>query len=92
MALKKLREGENKRYNMGLERIAQVRGWVWGEGDGPQTAAPMYCIYISNGLLWTYMESRAMSYLSVCLWATGHHFEPLCYEVEQMSKLEAPGP
>ncbi|XP_062855600.1 double C2-like domains, delta [Trichomycterus rosablanca] len=25
VALKKLREGENKRYNMGLERIAQVR-------------------------------------------------------------------
>lgn len=24
VALKKLREGENKRYNMGLERIAQV--------------------------------------------------------------------
>lgn len=24
VALKKLKEGENKRYNMGLERIAQV--------------------------------------------------------------------
>lgn len=27
VALKKLREGENKRYNMGLERIAQVDAW-----------------------------------------------------------------
>uniref|UniRef100_A0A8C2XCU5 Double C2-like domains, gamma n=1 Tax=Cyclopterus lumpus TaxID=8103 RepID=A0A8C2XCU5_CYCLU len=26
VALKKLKEGENKRYNMGLERIAQVKG------------------------------------------------------------------
>lgn len=25
VALKKLKEGESKRYNMGLERIAQVR-------------------------------------------------------------------
>lgn len=28
VALKKLKEGENKRYNMGLERIAQVRAHV----------------------------------------------------------------
>lgn len=28
VALKKLKEGENKRYNMGLERIAQVHTYV----------------------------------------------------------------
>lgn len=30
VALKKLKEGENKRYNMGLERIAQVRAGLAG--------------------------------------------------------------
>lgn len=29
VALKKLKEGENKRYNMGLERIAQVHTHIW---------------------------------------------------------------
>lgn len=47
VALKKLREGENKRYNMGLERIAQVRVCVGGQGLA-QTAAPMYIFQMGS--------------------------------------------
>uniref|UniRef100_A0A3B4YZW0 Double C2-like domain-containing protein beta n=1 Tax=Stegastes partitus TaxID=144197 RepID=A0A3B4YZW0_9TELE len=57
VALKKLREGENKRYNMGLERIAQVR------------AAAVYGLltYRPNGFLWTYISrSRGRILVSLC--------------------------
>lgn len=56
VALKKLKEGESKRYNMGLERIAQVH---------------IVCdvfTHISNGFLWTYCIYQDVSYFhSACL-------------------------
>lgn len=56
VALKKLKEGESKRYNMGLERIAQVH---------------IVCdvfTHISNGFLWTYRIYQDVSYFhSACL-------------------------
>ena len=55
VALKKLREGENKRYNMGLERITQV--------------GTLYMFHIPNGFLWTY-TSRCVLF-PLCMFAWG---------------------
>lgn len=86
VALKKLREGENKRYNMGLERIAQVCAGVGGEvGSGGGDRLQPQCIYFK----WADVYRASWHVLFVCL-PVGHHFQPLRYEVEQMSNPEAP--
>lgn len=65
VALKKLKEGENKRYHMGLERIAQVH-----------THLTVQHFHVD---LWGHIYFISFWIEPVCLWATLHLLYRLSY-------------
>lgn len=74
MALKKLREGESKRYNMGLERIAQVH-----------ILSVRACVNVHINVKWVsvdiYIKMCPISIVHVCLGAIRHQFQMLHYKM-----------